>query len=397
MELAKIDELLQRYSAGERRIAANLHDLELNTTYQILTTDTLRGVTGERLNRWLTATPSLWEMFNLLSSTLDTARQLRGTGGRIKADVRRQLGEILTGPSIVFDMSHTPFVNRDLLAESSSELRISIETLLGRMRQAYEPIRDGVADVDDVLRVVLPRLDAAAATLARAETDAQTLRVRVPELDVVAARLSDVRTRAMDDPLSIGRSAGDELESLVRSAASKIATMRQSRDELQTDLAATSDLLSEIRDLRARAEASRIKSLETIVAPLGLAMVPSIQAVDGENGLASRLDPILDATGAWQNVRAELDVWLTQARRLRDQLARAEAANRAPLELRGELRGRLTAYRAKMAGTGRAEDMVLSEIADEAHNELYTAPTNVGRAAAIIAELGRQLQPNQGS
>ena len=86
--------------------------------------------------------------------------------------------------------------------------------------------------------------------------------------------------------------------------------------------------------------------------------------------------------------RAGLDAWMRSARRFRDQLAQAEAANRAPLQERDELRGLLTAYRAKMAGVGKAEDQTASELADEAHNELYTRPTDLDRALRLLRELG---------
>jgi len=68
VELTEIDERLRRYSAAEQRIAANLHDLQQNAAYLILTTDTLKGITGKRLNKSLHATPTLWEMFNLKKS-----------------------------------------------------------------------------------------------------------------------------------------------------------------------------------------------------------------------------------------------------------------------------------------------------------------------------------------
>lgn len=397
MELAEIDERLQRYSAAERRVAANLHDLELDSTYQILATDTLRGTTGKRLNPAFEASPSLWEMFRLLSDALDRARALRGTGSRVKAEIRREIAKILTGSPIVVDLSATTMAQPDLTSSAPSAMKISIEQLLSRMRSSYEPIRDGVADVEVVLRQLLPRLDAADTTLRKAADDATSLRIRAPEIDRALADLDRLRRLATEDPLAIPKSAGDEFDQQVRAVAATIAKQRRSREELQADLGQTSDLLAEIRNLRSQAESARSKALAAIVAPLGLVHVPAAAAVDGPAGLASRLDPILESTAPWQTVREQLDLWIRQATRLRDQLARAERVNGESLARRSELRGRLKAYRAKMAGTGRAEDGVLREIADEAHNELYTAPTDLGRAERVVTELGRQLSAASGS
>lgn len=391
MELREIDERLQHYSAAERRIGANLHDLELDSTYQILATDTLHGQTGKRLNPSFQASPSIWQMYQLLSDALDQARSLRGTGTRVKADVRRSIAEILTGTPIRIDLSETPMAGRHLTSGGPGAMKISIETLLTRMRTAYEPIRDGVAAVEAVMRQLLPRLDAADTTLRKAAEDAAGLRIRAPEIDRALDELDELRTLATEDPLAIPSDAADEFERKVRHAASTVASQRQSRDELQADLGRTSELLAEIRDLRSQAVASRERALTAIVAPLGLVHVPGAAAIDGAAGLGARLGPILDSAAPWQDVRGQLDVWLRQATRLRDQLSRAARVNRDPLDRRSELRGRLSAYRAKMAGTGRAEDGVLREIADEAHNELFTAPTDLGRAEQLVSELGRQL------
>ena len=92
-----------------------------------------------------------------------------------------------------------------------------------------------------------------------------------------------------------------------------------------------------------------------------------------------------------QSTRRELDSWSVGATRLRDQLARVVASNRAPLEKRNELRGRLGAFRAKMAATGFSEDLVLRDISAEAHNELFTSPTDLVRAERLVTEFGNRL------
>lgn len=391
MELDDIDELLQRYSAAEHRIGANLHDLEMNSAYQILTTDRLSGITGRRLNPALSASPTLWEMFTELQATLDRARVLRGSGNRVKASIREELAQILKGPSVRLETTTTTFAERDLLSASSSDRRLSIEAMLSKMRLAYEPIRNGVAQVEDILRNLLPRIDAADTNLDRAEDQARELGVSPRDLHTARRRLADLRRRATSDPLSIPSNAGDEIERLVHDSATEIAAASRSRDQLQGDLSETTDLLNEIRDLRLRAERAGEEARAKIVNPMGLVRVPSADAIDGPNGLATRLAPIVGSRAPWQELRQQIDDWTGRAKRLRDQLVRAEGANSRDLRRRSEMRGLLSAYRAKMAGLGYAQDLVLTEMADEAHNELFTAPVDLGRAEMILAELGRRL------
>lgn len=391
VELHEIDERLQRYSAAEQRVAANLHDLQQNAAYILLTTDTLKGITGKRLNASLTATPNLWEMFNELQATISRAHVLRGSGTKLKSPERKAIAEILTGRSVHFRTEAAPLASRDLLGGTFEEERVTIDEMLQIMQRSYEPIRDGVVEVENVMSKLLPRVDAAARTLEWADAHARELGLNPPELAQAHARVDDLRRRATDDPLSIPSNAGDEIERLAEAAAGHVSNFRQSRNDLQSDLSGTGKLLGEIRDLREQAEQARIDCLARIVDPVGLVRVPSRNAIDGPNGLAMRRDSVVASTAPWQEVRVMVDDWTAKAERFRDQLRRALGANRVALEHRAELRGRLSAYRAKMAGLARDNDPVLVDMADEAHNELFTAPTDLGRAEQIVKAIGLHL------
>ncbi len=152
--------------------------------------------------------------------------------------------------------------------------------------------------------------------------------------------------------------------------------------------------MASLRTLRARAEAAATECASKVVAPDRLVRVPSASVIDGDGGLADRLDELFERapTVSWNQKRSLLDGWLATARKLEKQLARAEKANRMPLEQREELRGRLEAYRAKIAAVGKAEDLELTAIVDDARNELYTAPTDLENAAAAIETLAERLR-----
>lgn len=397
VNVAQIDEALQRYSAAEGRIAANLHELENLSTYQILTTDTLKGQTGAELGPALRSAGELWSVFSLFRDALASARKLRGTGNRVGGGEREQLGELLTKPTIVLSTSQTPLHERDLLDDGHNSTKVSMEELLSRMRKLYMPIRDGVAKVDERLRSVLPRLDSAAMTLTQLEADAESLGIVEPELRRARDHMDRVRRLSVDDPLALDPTAGSELDRMVSTAAGRLAQSRQGHDRLQSDRASIPALVAEIRTLRARADAAWADAQAKVVGAHGLVRVPNAQAIDGPRGLAERAASINDpavADASWQVQREMLDQWLKQTRRLHDQLTRAEQANRAPLTRRDELRGLLTAYRAKMAGQGRAEERVLGDLVDEAHNELFTAPTDLVRAEQLVRDLANALVSN---
>jgi len=88
METREIDERLQRHTAAEHRIGSNLQELEQHSVYQLLTTDVLTGETARALAPLKDADPGLWDLYTLLSSTLDRARALRGTNKRFSYEDR---------------------------------------------------------------------------------------------------------------------------------------------------------------------------------------------------------------------------------------------------------------------------------------------------------------------
>jgi len=391
MELNEIDKLLERYTAAETRIGANLHDLSNNTTYSILSTAGVQGRTASKVGRALTKSRNMWELFGQLQGALSRARTTRGTGSVSKSD-RELLAQILTGESVVVDVEEVPFGNRDLMSAARHETTMTIEALLSEMRRNYESVRDAVVLVADIHRDVLPRLDAAETTLIRARSQATELGISAPELTQATREVERVRRLSLDDPLALGSGAGDELDRMVRLAAGRVADAKSGHDQLRGDLGDMEGLIAEIRTLRARADAARKETESKITSPIGLVRVPNEAAIDGPNGLTDAADAVLaDPSESWQAQRQRLDQWLLRARKLRSQLARAENSNRRDLSRRDELRGLLTAYRAKMAAMRRAEDPELRELAMEAHSELFTAPTDLANAERLVSALGNHL------
>lgn len=391
METREIDMRLQRYTAAEHRIGANLQELEQHSVYQLLTTDVLTGATASALAVVNQADPNLWALFTLLTSQLDTARRLRGTGSRLSNENRVELGDRLRAASVLIASEDIPLSERGLTGPASRQERVTIEALIDRMSALYEPVRDVVTHAETVLRGVLPRLNSAEATVQRLHKEALALGVDTVELDRIDETIARVRDLSLTDPLSIPANARQGFDDAIHAAAASIATARSSHDELAVDIASASHLLDECRDLIAQAEQNRMESSAKVAQPIGLRQPPSMAAIDGDRGLAAKLVPILSSTKPWQAVRHELDSWSAVATRFRDQLLRVADSNGRPLEKRDELRGRLSAFRAKMAATGYSEDPVLRDISAEAHNELFTSPTDLVRAERLVTEFGNRL------
>ena len=89
--------------------------------------------------------------------------------------------------------------------------------------------------------------------------------------------------------------------------------------------------------------------------------------------------------GAWPEARDALRQWTARVGALLDQARQIGAQNHAPIDARNQLRGLLGAYRAKAGQLGLIEDPELSDLFRRAREELYSAPTDIDRAAELVS------------
>lgn len=391
MNSSEIDARLQEYTAAEHRIGANLHELEDHAVYQLLTSGVLQGRTAKALEPVGNADPTLWELFSTLNTTLDRARAIRGTKGWVGGTDLRDLVELLTTPSVVLREYSVPLAERGLTGDADREERTTVAGLIERMRSIYEPLRDTISHADRVLTGLLPRLSSADRTLAALRTDVDELGLDRTQLDSITETIERIRDLSLTDPLSIPTDVHESVTGALHDGAASVAGARASHDAIAHDLTEAADVLDRCRSLIATATSDRERALRKVVVAETLPTPPNLNAVDGPRGLAAALKPISRATGPWQKTRRELDSWLSRAERLERQLASVAARIREPLDRRDELRGRLRAFRAKMSGVGLGEDSTLSELSDEVHNELFTAPADLDRAERLLHDFSARL------
>jgi hypothetical protein len=392
VDVRTIDALIKRYGAAESRIAANLVEFDDHPTYQLLTNDTLSGLTHQRLAAVMADAPLLWRWLTQLTGILERARGLRGDG-RVASDRRAELARLLDSPALLLATEEVPLAERDLTGRSTADKHVTIEQLINLMRTTYEPIRDGVAEVDRIWRLVLPRLEAGRSTLVILGDELRSLAINEPaELSAARAQMERTEALIIEDPLGLGVSGGRNLDAAVSAAAERVANVVRKRSSLSADIGSTEAILAELRVIRAVAAASWSEATAKIAAPVGLIRPPSTSIIDGNNGLAARAESFEGAGADWQRQRADVDQWFDLAERLRAQLERAAAVNATPLDLRDELRGRLSAFRAKAAATARSEDPALIDLADQAHNELFTTPTDLDRAVDLVQTFAAALR-----
>ncbi|MEM9132802.1 MAG: hypothetical protein AAF962_18100 [Actinomycetota bacterium] len=375
--------VLASYERSVTGLRAAIVDLEASPSYLMLTGGDLGPVTAGKVGEAAARAERVWPALEAAAAAVEHVRQVVDEGG-LRRGGGREVRDLLTERWVEMPSS---------MGLPTAE-RASIGELLDRVRRGYDELGPLVSEVESLWQAVLPRIDAARTTLARLGGEMDALGLPEPLITRAQALADDLADRLVTDPLAVVQGDGDQLDEAVAAAAKQVASLLTSHASLDADLAGTEEQLARLRLLRNRAAAAGDRARAKIADPEGLVRVPSSSVLDGPKGLGERLDDLLAAgsDAAWNQRRSLLDRWLGTAGQLERQLERALDANQAPLDGRDELRGRLTAYQAKIAAVGRAEDLALTDLVDVARQELYTAPTDLAVAAATIDDLAGRLR-----
>ena len=376
-------ELIRLQEACDRA-AANLVELELDSSRQLLDVSALTGRSADRWARASAALTDLWGWQGQLKQLVERAEKLRGPWRA------NELRSLLDGESIELTRSEVPLAERDLLGTSEITVRCTPEQLLARMSGAFDEVKTGVAGFGEAWDALTPRVTAAQAALEHAEALAAGLgEAHRRDLDDAARETARLATSASSDPLA---TAPGELDRLIGSL-----------HEIRRDLDATATLR---RDFDAHLDAARalLADLETAAdegraaheeAVLKVSVPAAREVPVRTDDLGAELDEIakLARSGAWRHARSKLDAWTSRTEALLDGAQRAARASRAPVEARNQFRALLEAYQVKARRLGVVEDPELEQTFARAHAALYTAPTDL----ALVAQLVRRYQELIGS
>ncbi|MFE5211823.1 hypothetical protein [Streptomyces sp. NPDC056600] len=420
MDRDEVDRALARLGAEHEAMESSLLALQDHAGRRLLEGAELTGATEERWKRAEASITLLWTWFDAYTDTLRTARELRARRRWAGREDLVALTELLRGPSVT--VAGAAAVETGALAGTSAvrlSRRYTLAALVDRMNGLYAAALDMVVAADAVWSALPARIDMLSAELRRTRELARSVGVRPGEhpagddLERITRALTRLRETVISDPLSFwtpdrGSSApgagrpdttaydryARELED-VRREIEAVLTVRQ---DAESRLMRLRDVLSRADRTLAEARLARGEVLAKIAAtevpavsgpPTALQEELSTAAEYRRQGLWHRLSPLLE----------DLE------RRAEEELLRAReslTAVTAPLAIRAELRGRLDAYRAKVARHGLAEDPLLVERYDIARRMLWSAPCDLRVAEQAVlryqhtaVELLRPVMPTQ--
>jgi hypothetical protein len=357
---------------GERdRITSVLLDLESQQGYRLLKGAALTGETERRWAELSIVLTSLWSLFEAYQRVLALAEEVRAR--RPRPDLP-ELAALLTGPSVELP-SDIPLERRTLLGPSAE--RLTLDAVVTRMTRLYEEAARAIANVDASWSALLSRLG-------EADDEARGLRESLggdPELDRIDGELDALRETVRTDPLSITPAAFDGV-------AAALATLRDAvrvRAEHGGRVRRIEESIGLIRAAEDEARQERKRALAKIAPPVP----PEPAELSGP--LADRLAALDALDGHWTELAGRVaDLELATAKAL-EQARETVRTIAGLIERRDELRGRLGAYRAKAGRLGHSEDPELTELYQRTRDLLWTAPCDLRRATASLAEYQRAI------
>ncbi|MDN3296952.1 hypothetical protein QWM81_23480 [Streptomyces ficellus] len=391
MDRDEVDRALARLGAEHKAVEDSLLALQDHAGRRLLEGAELTGTTKDRWAATEHTITLLWTYFDAYTQALNEAREVRGRRRWPGREELVELTERLRGESVTVS------------GTSSSQLaeRFTLRQLVDRMNELYASSLDMVVTADAVWSALPARIDLLAAELNRTRSLAHSVGVRPGEhpagddLESITHELTALRAQVVTDPLAFwrpamgssapggGRPDTDRYDRAARALEDvrrEIEAVLQVRQDSEARLLRLRDVLSRADRTLAEARAARGEVLAKIAAsevpvvsgpPTALQERLALAAEYRRHAQWHRLSPLLES------LEREAEDELLRAR---EQLT----AVTAPLAVRAELRGRLDAYKAKVARHGMAEDPLLIERYDAARRMLWSAPCDLRVAEQAV-------------
>ncbi|MFE8949137.1 hypothetical protein [Streptomyces sp. NPDC007856] len=389
MDRDEVDRALARLGQEHEAIETSLLALQDHAGRRLLEGAELTGVTKERWQATEARITLLWGYFDAYAAALRSAREIRSRRRWSSREDLVELTDLLRGESVTVAGNGT-------LSES-----FSLSGLVDRMNELYATSLDLVVACDAVWSALPARIDLLAAELQRTRKLAHSVGVRPGEhpsgddLERITRTLTRLREDVVSDPLAFwvpaeGSSApggGRPDTTVYDREARALEDVRREIDAVLTVRQDAEARLIRLRDVLSRADRTLAEARTArgeVLAKIAATEVPVVSGPPTvlQEQLATAAEYRRQAQ--WHRLSPLLE---SLERKAEDELLRAReslTAVTAPLAVRAELRGRLDAYKAKVARHGLAEDPFLVERYDAARRMLWSAPCDLRVAEQAV-------------
>ncbi|MGW2460260.1 hypothetical protein ACWEOA_06485 [Streptomyces sp. NPDC004457] len=391
MDRDEVDRALARLGQEHEAIETSLLALQDHAGRRLLEGARLTGVTQERWQATETRITRLWAYFDAYTAALRGAREIRARRRWSSREDLAELTGLLRGESVT-----VPGGENGRLSET-----FSLSALVDRMNELYATSLDMIVAADAVWSALPARIDLLAAELQRTRQLAHSVGVRPGEhpagddLERITRTLTLLREDVVSDPLAFwvpaeGSSApggGRPDTTVYDREARALDDVRREIDAVLTVRQDAEARLIRLRDVLSRADRTLAEARTARGEVLAKIAATEVPVVSGPpTALQEQLATAAEyrRQAQWHRLSPLLESLEEKAE---DELLRAReslTAVTAPLAVRAELRGRLDAYKAKVARHGLAEDPLLVERYDAARRMLWSAPCDLRVAEQAV-------------
>ncbi|MEV6399008.1 hypothetical protein AB0M39_30220 [Streptomyces sp. NPDC051907] len=400
MDRDEVDRALARLGAEHEAIETSLLALQDHAGRRLLEGAELSGVTKDRWASAEQAITLLWGYFDAYAGALHDAQELRARRRWASREDLVELTERLRGRSVTVANSSAHSAPSIAGPARLSE-RFSLEELVARMNELYASSLDMVVTADAVWSALPARIDLLSAELQRTRSLAHSVGVRPgehpagDELESITHELATLRVQVISDPLAFWRPApGSSAPGGGRPDTDRYDRAARALEDIRREIEAvlrvrqdSEERLMRLRDVLSRADRTLTEARSARGEVLAKIAASEVPAVSGPpTVLQERLATAAEYRrhSQWHRLSPLLE---SLEREAEDELLRAReslTAVTAPLAVRAELRGRLDAYKAKVARHGMAEDPMLMERYDAARRMLWSAPCDLRVAEQAV-------------
>ena len=403
MTLDQVDAELAFWKKTLGAAAQNLMDLHSLPAYQRLAGSNgvaqveLEGETAARVYPSLDSMGKLFQSFDALQSTIDRACALRVHVSPLFGSEQklRELEALLHGRSIELPAAAIPIEQRTLSSSVDNFEKISPSDLMGAMDRSFTAARDVVLAVDAAWEKLGMALDRAATDLAACAGECRQWNANVPVLGKAETVLENIRKRIESDPLAALTQFEAVVEPALQEARSVLGNLKVQRNQISSDLSAARRVIDQLKEVHEKCFAVwQERQLK-----VSCSKEPAVPQDEAQIALLSdwlkRLG-VRFQEGMLDPISVGLEKWNIVANKCVSDERAALESNQVLLKERNELRGRLDALKAKARARGCAEDRDLTRIATQATQLLFTRPTPIEKASALVIDYEQTLRSQPG-
>ncbi|NEU71972.1 hypothetical protein PI95_005115 [Hassallia byssoidea VB512170] len=401
----EIDQLIADWRNKVNIAGQNLLELQELPTYQRLCGSfgfppvKLTGITQTQVTPALEAMNDLFQHFDLLVQTVDKAIKLRQQLPRFLSTQKiSEITQLLTGASIELPMVQTPLSQRELLTGAETTTKITPAQLLEVMQNAFSVARDAVLAVDDAwthLDVMLADAEAQIFSLQNLaislNQDCQSELIQAASaLAKLAEGIASLRQSIEQDPLGTIAVFQQHVQPMLADVKATLDQAIRQQNQIREKLAIAHNLLQQLKEIHLKAIAAFAECPDKVLDHSILLPCLPKEQIEALRQWLMKLETKF-AEGLVNPIIVGLDNWTIKAKEYIASEQQAYAVNNAPLQTRRELRGRLDALQAKALARQLIEDPILTELALQAKQLLYSRPTPLNKAAELISQYEKRL------